>query len=51
MPKIWDDYDIRKAEYEKAKTITKEEFKQFFDNHVKDKPCAYLLIGNKRWLI
>lgn len=41
------DYDIRKANYEKAKTISMDELKLFFDKHISNKQYAYLVIGNK----
>lgn len=40
-------YDLRKDMYAKIPTISIEEFKAFFDKHVKGKPFTYLVIGKK----
>ena len=41
------DYDIRKDEYEAAKTMTLEEFEQFFDAKIKGQNFTYLVLGKK----
>ena len=40
-------YDIRKTVYEKAKTLGLNDIRSFFDQHVKGKKYAYLVIGKK----
>lgn len=40
-------YDVRKVIYEKAKSLTLKDVHQFFDEHVKGKKYAYLVIGKK----
>jgi predicted Zn-dependent peptidase len=41
------DYDIRKTVYEKAGSLTLADVHRFFDEHVKGKKYAYLVIGKK----
>jgi zinc protease len=41
------DYDIRKDIYDKAKTFTMTDVRQFFDGHVKGKKYVYLVLGSK----
>jgi zinc protease len=40
-------YDVRKEIYEKAKTMSIADVHKFFDEHVKGKKYAYLVIGKK----
>lgn len=41
------DYDIRKDEYEAAKTLTMDEFEQFFNTEIKGQNFNYLVFGKK----
>jgi hypothetical protein len=41
------DYDIRKDIYEKVKTTSLTDLRNFFNTKVKGKPYAYLVIGKK----
>ncbi len=41
-------YDIRKQIYEEAQNYKFKDLKTFFDKHVKAKPYAYLVVGNKK---
>jgi len=41
------DYDIRKDIYNKVKTMSVGELKEFFNEHVKDKNYTYLVLANK----
>lgn len=41
------DYDIRKDVYEKANSITLDEFEQFFNEHIKGKNYTYMVLGRK----
>jgi len=40
-------YDVRRDIYEQAKTMTMADVHKFFDEHVKGKKYAYLVIGKK----
>lgn len=40
-------YDTRKDIYEKMKTLTIEEFEQFFNERIKDKKYTFLILTNK----
>lgn len=40
-------YDIRRTVYEKAKALNLSDIRQFFEQHVKGKKYAYLVIGKK----
>jgi len=41
------DYDIRKDVYQKMKTVTLDEFKEFFNQHIKGHNYTYLVMANK----
>ena len=41
------DYDVRKDVYEKAKTITLDEFEKFFNEHISGKQYTYMVLGRK----
>ena len=41
------DYDVRKEVYEKAKTITLDEFEKFFNEHISGKQYTYMVLGRK----
>ncbi len=41
------DYDIRKDIYNKANTITLDEFETFFNEHIKGKNYTYMVLGRK----
>ena len=41
------DYDIRKDEYEAAKTMKLDEFEQFFNSKIKGQHFTYLILGKK----
>lgn len=41
------DYDVRKDEYEAAKTMSMEEFEKFFDSKIKGQHFTYLILGKK----
>ncbi len=41
------DYDLRKDVYEKMQTVTFEELKAYYDQHVKGKNFHYLVLGSK----
>jgi zinc protease len=40
------DHDIRKDIYEMMETVSIEDLSTFFDTYIKDKPYAYLIVGN-----
>ncbi|MCK4991872.1 MAG: hypothetical protein KAS29_15340, partial [Bacteroidales bacterium] len=40
------DHDIRKDIYEMMETASMEDLSTFFDTYIRDKPYAYLVIGN-----
>jgi predicted Zn-dependent peptidase len=40
-------YDIRKDEYEAAKTMDIDQFASFFDQHIKGQKFTYLILGKK----
>ncbi|MFA9392657.1 MAG: M16 family metallopeptidase [Prolixibacteraceae bacterium] len=44
------DYDIRKDEYEAAKTMKIDEFEQFFNSKIKGQNFTYLILGKKDML-
>jgi len=41
------DYDYRKDTYEKVKTMTTSDLKQFFDEHIKGKKYNIFVLGNR----
>ncbi len=41
------EHDLRKDIYERMQTITLDEFKEFFNKHIKDHTYTYLVIGNR----
>ncbi len=40
-------YDIRKDVYQKAKSITLDEFEKFFNEHISGKQYTYMVLGRK----
>ncbi|MDA3928813.1 MAG: insulinase family protein [Prolixibacteraceae bacterium] len=40
------DYDIRKDDYEAAKSVTMEEFEKFFNTKIKGQDFTFLVLGN-----
>jgi predicted Zn-dependent peptidase len=42
------DYDIRQDEYKAIQSLTINDLKSFFDNHIKGKSYTYCVIGNKK---
>ncbi|WP_439184668.1 M16 family metallopeptidase [Carboxylicivirga taeanensis] len=41
------DYDIREDVYDKARTISLDEFETFFNEHIKGKNYTYMVLGRK----
>lgn len=41
------DHDVRKDIYEKVKTMTLPEFKEFFNKHISGKNYTFMVMGNK----
>ncbi len=44
------EYDIRKDTYEKARTITLDEMRNFFNSHISGKNPAFIVLGNTKML-
>ena len=40
------DHDIRQDIYERMETASMDDLSNFFDTHIKEKPYAYLVVGN-----